>query len=45
MPELRRDPTTGKWVIIATERALRPTDFKSEEEALKGPENCPFCEG
>jgi UDPglucose--hexose-1-phosphate uridylyltransferase len=45
MPELRRDPTTGKWVIIATERALRPTDFKSEEEVLKGPENCPFCEG
>jgi len=45
MPELRRDPTTGKWVIIATERALRPTDFKPEEEVSKGSENCPFCEG
>ena len=45
MPELRRDPTTGKWVIIATERASRPTDFKSEEDVLKGPETCPFCEG
>ncbi len=45
MPELRRDPTTGKWVIIATERALRPTDFKSEEDVAKGPEGCAFCEG
>uniref|UniRef100_A0A7C4XTR2 Galactose-1-phosphate uridylyltransferase n=1 Tax=Caldisericum exile TaxID=693075 RepID=A0A7C4XTR2_9BACT len=45
MPELRRDPTTGKWVIIATERALRPTDFKSEEDVTKGPIDCPFCAG
>ncbi|MDK2973421.1 MAG: UDPglucose--hexose-phosphate uridylyltransferase [Candidatus Sumerlaeota bacterium] len=25
MPELRRDPVTGRWVIIATERAKRPS--------------------
>ncbi len=25
MPELRRDPITGEWVIIASERAKRPT--------------------
>ncbi len=44
MPELRKDPIVGRWVIIATERARRPAD-------LKGPTNqpsqdyCPFCEG
>lgn len=27
MPELRRDPITHRWTIIATERALRPQDF------------------
>ena len=27
MPELRKDPITGRWVIIATDRAKRPTDF------------------
>ncbi len=45
MPELRRDPTTDKWVIIATERAARPSDFKQEEEMLGAPDKCPFCEG
>jgi UDPglucose--hexose-1-phosphate uridylyltransferase len=27
MPELRRDPITHRWSIIATERALRPKDY------------------
>ena len=27
MPELRKDPIIGRWVIIATERSKRPTDF------------------
>lgn len=45
MPELRRDPTTDKWVIIATERGARPNDFKQEEEVLVGSDKCPFCEG
>ncbi|MFN3201704.1 MAG: DUF4921 family protein [Bradymonadia bacterium] len=27
MPELRRDPITRRWTIIATERAWRPRDF------------------
>lgn len=46
MPELRRDPTTGRWVIIATERASRPSDFvKNEEVNLSNVEKCPFCEG
>ena len=44
MPELRKDPVIGRWVIIATERAKRPEDFKVEKEEV--PEgSCPFCEG
>jgi len=44
MPELRKDCVTGRWVIIATERAKRPSDFKfSVEERGKAP--CVFCEG
>ena len=27
MPQLRQDPATKEWVIIATERSKRPDDF------------------
>ncbi len=30
MPELRKDPIVGRWVIIATERAKRPVAPKIE---------------
>jgi UDPglucose--hexose-1-phosphate uridylyltransferase len=43
MPELRRDPITGRWVIISTEREKRPTSFKLTVERKGG--FCPFCEG
>jgi UDPglucose--hexose-1-phosphate uridylyltransferase len=29
MPELRKDPILGRWVIISVERGKRPTDFVS----------------
>ncbi len=45
MPELRKDPVVGRWVIIATERARRPSDFSPEPIALKGPAGCVFCPG
>ena len=45
MPELRKDPIVGRWVIIAHERAKRPHDFKSEEPAPDPAMVCPFCEG
>ena len=45
MPELRRDPITGRWVIIATDRQKRPTDFRVERTTLIGGEHCPFCPG
>jgi len=44
MPELRKDPIIGRWVIIATERARRPSDFKATEE-IKASGFCPFCNG
>ena len=45
MPELRRDPVIGRWVIISTERAKRPVDFMAPQEQPDGREECPFCEG
>ena len=44
MPELRKDPITGRWVIISTERAKRPTDFSVEPAEIRGG-FCPFCPG
>ena len=48
MSELRLDPTTREWVVIATERAKRPRDLVS-----RAPQHipeahvaeCPFCPG
>ncbi|OGB67598.1 MAG: galactose-1-phosphate uridylyltransferase [Caldithrix sp. RBG_13_44_9] len=42
MPELRKDPVIGRWVIISTERGKRPSDFADAEEKKKGG-FCPFC--
>ncbi|MFQ6672807.1 MAG: galactose-1-phosphate uridylyltransferase, partial [Candidatus Tectimicrobiota bacterium] len=44
MTELRRDPIIGRWVIIATERGKRPSDF-AEPEPPKQRGFCPFCVG
>ena len=44
MPELRKDPIVGRWVIISTDRAKRPTDFLRVPVAQKGG-FCPFCYG
>lgn len=43
-PELRRDPVSGRWVIIAPGRSNRPRDTPHavEEEATG---DCPFCPG
>ena len=45
LPELRRDPIGGRWVIIATDRAKRPSDFVRDPITVRGSANCPFCEG
>ncbi|HJQ83758.1 MAG TPA: galactose-1-phosphate uridylyltransferase [Candidatus Binatia bacterium] len=44
MPELRKDPIVGRWVIIATERVRRPSDFP-RRAAPPAPRACPFCPG
>ncbi|MFH1777792.1 MAG: DUF4931 domain-containing protein [Candidatus Omnitrophota bacterium] len=44
MPELRKDPIIGRWVIISTERAKRPDNFTAPFEA-EPQESCVFCEG
>ena len=49
MPELRQDPTTKEWVVIASERAKRPDQFRkgAATESPTTPEKpaCPFCPG
>ena len=45
MPELRKDPITARWVIIATDRAKRPSDFNRQTVEIKGLRFCPFCPG
>jgi UDPglucose--hexose-1-phosphate uridylyltransferase len=44
MPELRRDPIVGRWIIIATERAARPSDLVRPLPPAR-PGLCPFCPG
>ena len=44
MPELRKDPVVGRWVIISTERSRRPTNFEPVETRA-GSRFCPFCPG
>ena len=45
MPELRKDPVVGRWVIISTERARRPSDFAPAPVTKSAGTLCPFCPG
>lgn len=44
MAELRRDPITGRTVIIAPERAARPMEFGERRPTERSAASCPFCE-
>ena len=44
MGEFRRDPITGRWVIIAAERAERPRQLGAANSSSPA-EPCPFCAG
>ena len=44
MPELRRDPVLGRWIIISKERRKRPTDFLVDPVQGNGG-FCPLCPG
>lgn len=49
MPEIRLNVISREWVIIATERAKRPADFRANNmdraPLLSFVHNCPFCLG
>lgn len=48
MSELRQDPITKEWVILATERAKRPEELRIERQAKPAEryvDSCPFCPG
>ncbi|MEO6324193.1 MAG: DUF4931 domain-containing protein [Thermoanaerobaculia bacterium] len=45
MSELRHDPITRMWVIIAGDRDLRPQDFELTVTPHPEQADCPFCEG
>jgi UDPglucose--hexose-1-phosphate uridylyltransferase len=45
LPELRKDPITARWVVIATERARRPSDFIRQPVPPAAAHLCPFCYG
>ena len=45
--ELRKDYLLNRWVVIATERARRPTDFAKQKKGNPNAQNstCPMCPG
>ena len=46
MPDLRYDPHSGRWVVVAAERAARPHTFRALEPiSADAPPGCPFCPG
>jgi UDPglucose--hexose-1-phosphate uridylyltransferase len=45
MPDLRKDPIVGRWVIIAKNRAKRPADLAEGTSLRPSGGFCPFCEG
>ena len=44
MPELRKDPIVQRWVVMAPDRAKRPSDVKDDPKSVEG-EFDPFAEG
>jgi len=45
MSQLRKDPILSRWVIIASERGHRPSDFRAEVDPPQASRGCPFCYG
>ena len=44
MSQLRRDPVTGRWIIVDVTDPKRPEDFDLKPQVKKGG-GCPFCAG
>ncbi len=45
MPELRRDPIVGRWVVIDTDHPQGPGDFPKEDHSSSRKATCQFCPG
>jgi UDPglucose--hexose-1-phosphate uridylyltransferase len=49
MPEFRQNKASKEWVIVASERGKRPSDFAKAKGEIKPipahNDNCPFCRG
>ena len=45
MPELRRDPILGRWIIVSSDRIHRPSDFPRRPQGRTSGGFCPFCPG
>ncbi len=48
MPELRKDPILGRWVIISSDRSKKPSDFEHSagvSDSDSATKNCVFCKG
>jgi len=43
--ELRKDYLLNRWVVIATERSRRPTDFAKQKTEQAESSGCPLCVG
>jgi UDPglucose--hexose-1-phosphate uridylyltransferase len=43
--ELRKDYLLNRWVVIATERSRRPTDFAKQKTEQAQSSGCPLCVG
>jgi UDPglucose--hexose-1-phosphate uridylyltransferase len=48
-PQLRQDPISGTWIVVAPGRRGRPEEFDQSKiikrKAVAQKEKCPFCEG
>lgn len=45
MSEIRKDPVSGRWVIVASARHERPNDFNDDGLTRDSKKKCPFCAG
>jgi len=45
VPELRRDPVVGRWVIMNSDQSMGPLDFPKEDNTPTRQAICPFCPG
>ncbi len=43
--ELRHDPVTGIWTVVAPHRSARPSDYACAPQPGPAGQGCPFCPG